>query len=199
MGAEVGNFGVGYNNSTTQSALGGGGGNGLNLGSYLTDSLVKNISGIDNIFGGGIAGGNTGNQFGGLGFGSPQSYLQQGGSGALGQQGGGFFDFFKNAKASDYLNSDFLLGTDKNVGLLPAVGGIAQTVGGLYNANKQFNFGKSQYEDQKKIFNNQQERLQTDSLQRAKDVLSGSSFDDNWSQDQRDEYIKGHTTQPKFI
>jgi hypothetical protein len=191
MGNET--FGVGYNN-TTKNYGSGLGGIGLDLSSYLTDDLVKNVSGIDKIFN---------NEFSKPSYANPyMSTMSIGGIPQLGNTNNSFLgntkDFFSNFN-DKYLNRDFLLGTDKQLGFLPVANGLAQTIGGLYNANRQYNFGKRQYEDQKKIYNQQQQRLYDDSVKRANLILQNSSFDDNWSQDKKDEYIRNKTVQPKFI
>jgi hypothetical protein len=186
---EYGTFGVGFND-TTKNYGSGLGGKGLDLSSYLTDDLVRNVSGIDKIFN---------NEFSKLGNVNPyMSTMGTMGIGGVPQLGSSNNSFFSNFN-DKYLNKDFLLGTDKQMGFLPVASGLTQTIGGLYNANRQFNFGKQQYEDQKKIYNQQQQRLYDDSIKRANLILQNSSFDDNWSQDKKDEYIKNKTVQPKFI
>ena len=212
MGNDSNLFGVGsgFSGSTTPS-----------LGGSLTGDFLGQTTGLDSIFSGNndFRGGNNfgfGQNLGigsnsgqGSGF-SPISLPGQGlGAEAIGNgfnsfsfnnqgQQGGFLGGLKNF-SDNYLNKDFLMGSKNNLGLIPTLSGAAQTIGGLRNSNRQFNFGKKQYADQLAVFNNNQQNLKEDSIRTSTGILDNSSFAKDFTEEERQAYIDQRTYKPKTI
>ena len=203
-------FGVGSNFSgSTIPSIGGG----------LTSDFLSRTTGLDNLLS--VNNnftdiGSNNNNFGfgqNLGIGSnlggantvngfqpipelPQTLPQQSLQQPL--QQGGFINGLQNF-SKNFLNKDFLIGSKDNLGLLTGGAAIAQTIGGIRNSNRQFNLGKRQYNDQIKIFNNNQQNLKENSIREAKGILDSSSFSKDFTDAERQAYIDQRTYKPKSI
>jgi hypothetical protein len=192
------------------------------IGGSLISDFLGQASGLDSIFGGDndFNGANNlgfgknlgaGSNFG-RGIGLSSSFDFAGGQGApnggltqnfpeLGnvpQQGGGFLGGLNNF-SNNFLNKDFLLGSKDSIGALTGGAAIAQTLGGLYNSNREFNLGKKQYNDKLAVFNNNQQNLKEDSIRDSKNILDSSDFSKDFTQEEREAYINQRTYKPKTI
>jgi len=95
--------------------------------------------------------------------------------------------------------SQFLFGSPKQGGALFGLGNLAQTVGGLQLANKQFSLGKDQLATEKQIFNNRQERLVEDSKRYATNLVNNSPSFNLFNDEAKQKYIDNQTQSAKFI
>ena len=178
-------FGVGYNNTNNYAGTG---------SNSLLSGLNSSLSGIGDMFSKGFN--NISNSIGnGLNFGSSNIP----GASNINGLTQNLPSFGTPSFSDKYLNRDFLLGSKNNIGLLPGVGGAIKDLGSLAIANQQLQLGKSQYQDQKNIYNNQQAQMQRDSVRTATDLLNNSTWAANWSDEKKAEYIKNHTVNAQNI
>ena len=166
------NFGVGFNNSTVDGS------------SFLTDDILKKLSGIDGL----LTGGNiTPTQNFGLNnqLGNQPSFDL---GNKIPQLGG---------TEPSLINK--LFGGKGNLGALTGGASVLKDLAGIYGIKQQVQLGKDQIQTEKNIFNNNQRSLQEASARTASNLLNSSPFAKGFSQAQKDDFLKNQTSTAKFI